>query len=133
MTTAFKIGSGAQDSPSDIKFIWASASATNNYMSCEFPAGTDYEVTAGKIFYITKILYYSTSGGGKGQIGYGDTGVANGAAAPTNAVACTLDFYAVVATINYELDVFIPILAGKFPYVQSTGDLFAVIIHGIEI
>lgn len=130
----FKIGGGGTDTPADVKCMAATPGSTQ-YMTFESPVGTDYQVPSGKIFYITKIIYSSSSSAALTafQIGYGDTGVPAQAGAPTNAVNVTSMFATVTNSQQYTLDVFIPIPAQKYPYILTQGNGGPCTIFGIEV
>ena len=131
-TIAFKIGSLVQDSVAGLKALAAFATATN-YMTLEIPVGTDYQVPVGKTFYITKVSYSVSTANEHVIIGYGDTGIPDQAAPPTNYVALTAYLQAPAAYTIYERDLFLAIPAQKYPCVKAgTAGLYA-LIHGIEV
>lgn len=131
MTVAFKIGSVAQDGKDDIKTMLFDCSV-NNHDTLEQPLGTDFVVTAGHTFVITKMHVYGTAGGTRIEIGYGDDGVDDGAE-PTNWVEMTGHFLLETANKQYDYDLFIPIPAGKYPAIGCiTGNIEGQ-ISGIEI
>ena len=127
---AFRVGAGGTDTPSDVKTGFAFPTGVDQYMTFEFPIGTDVQVTAGKTLYITHIRI-NQSVGANFDIGYGDTGVANGASAPTNYVEIVTSFEAV--TVQDDFDVIIPIPAGKYPCVRTTAGDAGVYFEGIEV
>ncbi len=131
--TAFRIGSLASDVIGDIKTAFANPTAVNNYMSLEFPLTVDYVVTAGKTFYICKIVWSGDALGDALLLGYGDDGVADGAAAPTNPVPVCTVLKNAVANVMRELSVWIPIPAGKYPYVKSPVGNADIQVFGIEV
>lgn len=131
---AFKLGALAQDSVANIKCIVASPSATSNYMTFETPVGTDYQVTAGKTFYVTKVIWQPGTAGDNFILGYGDDGVANGAAAPTNWIQMTGILKPQLQSANVgEYDIIVPILASKFPCAKSIAGSQSITIFGIEV
>ena len=97
----------------------------NSYDSFESPRGTDYQVPAGQTIYITNLLGFPHSPASTSEhfhIGYGDTAVNDSVAAPTNAI--------IVCDYSWEsadgppapVPMFCPIPAGKYPFVQPSGD-----------
>lgn len=132
-TKGYRIGSLAQDDETGIKFITANALAAGHYCTLEFPVGTDYQVPAGKTFYITKILYSAHVAGGGVLLGYGDDGVASGVAAPTNPVRLTALIMARLADEEYNSDLFIPVPAEKYPFIFTFGSDVWAKIQGIEV
>ena len=81
---AYKLGALAQDGLDGIITIACRPGASAHYMTFETTSGTDYQVSAGSAFYITKFDMTSTGAAPDVAIGYGDNGVADGASAPTN-------------------------------------------------
>ena len=108
------------------KSMFAYLTNVNRYMTFEQPAGADYVVTAGKTFKITRIIYFAV-GTAQISIGYGDNGVAEGAAAPTNPVyvlgngtAGFHDFISSAFRANPPvIDIYAEIPAGKYPFLRS--------------
>jgi len=133
MTTAFRLGSLAQDAVTGIKSLCALVTASSRYMSLESPVGTDYQVPAGKTFYITKMHYSGVDASIGFVIGYGDTGVADGAAAPTNPVQLTQMHRGASAFIEYSADVFLAIPAAKYPYIQWQSGYILLNVEGLEV
>ena len=132
---AFRLGSVGQDTINNVKTGHATSGTNNNYMTFEFPIGTDYQVTAGYTFLITKILFRHSGTGAAFYLGYGDTGVADGASAPTNFVQVTQLFAAANNLELFEYDIFVPIPAGKYPCIKcaaASGTVY-VQIYGIEV
>jgi len=136
---AYKLGSLGQDSVVGTKIMTAylAANGANQYMTFEYPVGTDYVVTAGYTFYITKI---DISGNAlppnacQALIGYGDDGVADGGDAPTNFVRLTGAYEKQAAISTLSIDVLIPIPAGKYPCINCIpASVTMVTAYGIEI
>ena len=134
---AYKLGALGQDSVAGIKSAVAFVNgATPHYMTFESPVGTDYQVTAGKTFYITKM---DMRGRGASDnlnlvIGYGDNGVASGTSAPTNWVELTGVYYvssSIFVTTEYDVIVVIP--AQKYPCAKNLVGTADVTIYGIEV
>ena len=120
---AFKLGSIGQNSIDNVKLMVSSATSENNYMTFESPVGTDYSVPAGYTLYMSKIVIRSAAGGGY-YLGYGDNGVANGVAAPTNWVQLTGSY----SVANYgEFDTFIAIPTGKYPCAKAAH------VYGVSV
>jgi len=132
-TTAFKIGSLAQDSPTGIKILVAHNVAGAHYMTFETPVGTDYQVPAGKTFYITKISYSVAAATASATIGSGTAAVGEGAVAPAGYVALTGLYYGYLAFTQYEGDAFIPIAQNLYPCLVSGGGAVDANIFGIEV
>lgn len=132
MTTAFRIGTLAQDAVTGIKFAFASPSTTN-YMTLELTGGVDYQVTAGKTFYITRIDFTSATANTYLHLGYADDGVPDQAGAPTNPITLTGNLRVDTAYKRATYDVFIPVPATKYIFVKSGVNDAAIIIQGIEL
>src|SRR3990167_4433219 len=117
---AYKLGALGQDSVSGIKNLAGTVSGSN-YMTLETPVGTDYQVPAGKTFYITKLDLTRLSGNGaQVKIGYGDSGVAHGTVSPTKYVALTSTYHiGGSATQTLAFEIIIPIPAQKYPCIYS--------------
>lgn len=133
---AFRLGSVGQDSLDNVKTIHAAVNVINNYMTFEFPIGTDYQVTAGYTCYLSKVLFRSSTTGDAFVLGYGDTAVALGAAAPTNFVQVTEVFASANDTELFNFDIIVPIPAGKYPCMKSfaaTPQMVRVQLYGVEI
>ena len=131
---AFRLGSVGQDSLTGVKYAVAYIAAGDNYKTLESPVGTDYQVTAGYTLYITKIVWGSSTAGSQiKQFGYGDDGIAEGAAAPTNAVVLIPFFLQGSTTALAELEGIWTIPSGKYPYFQANTALSGFIIFGVEI
>jgi len=133
---AYRLGSVGQDSLDGVRMAAASPTTTN-YMTFESPIGTDLQVTSGYTFYITRIDLKATSSTNPCSviIGYGDDGVANGAAAPTNWVAKTSQYVVVAGDSTQQFDVIIPIPSEKYPcaLAAGVGNGALVNIYGIEV
>lgn len=133
MERGFRVGSLAQDEVTGIKVLAITTTVANRFSTFECPLSTDYQVPAGKIFYITKITFSANVAGSDVRIGYGDDGVYDDAGGPTNAVGVTLGYFAIIAKEKYETEVFIPIPAQKYPYMYAIGGGMTVNIQGVEI
>ena len=145
MTTAehgfpryYKVGSAETRDPTELKSLVNSARGltADRYDTFEAPRGTDYVVPAGKTLYITKLQ-------GNGNIptaniivvwvGYGDDGVADSVTAPTNSK--TLSQIQAMQGNGYmmDLDVWLPIPAGKYPWVSFNQATWNFQAYGIEV
>ena len=129
---AFRVGAGGTDTPSDVKTGFVLVASASNYMTFESPIGTDVVVTAGKTLYITKLRAIQSIGDNWG-IGYGDDGVAAGAAAPTNFVSLVTNLEANV--VDHEFEMIIKIPTGKYPCIltQAGAADVKVYMEGIEV
>jgi len=118
--------------------------AAVRYMTFESPIGTDYSVTAGKTLTIVKILtgMTGTDSAVNLNLGYADTGVADGTVAPTTPVDLIGDSTRKKGLIggdvaNKFLDIpfYLTIPAGKFPFAacndQATTSR-SVLLIGVE-
>lgn len=132
MSRLYRIGSLAVDTETGVKCLSFKANS-GNYDTCEFPIGTNYQVPAGKTLYITKILYMNKSAGGNFSFGYGDDAVTDDVNPPTNFVTSTTVIYADVANKEFELSVFIPIPANKYPCIRASFGDSRIIIFGVEV
>jgi len=143
MSIAIKVGSLVQNGVTGLVSLSAYLTAAARYETFEsnrggtgLGGGTDYQVTAGKTLYITKIIYFSPVANCEGFIiGYGDDGVAEGAAAPTNPVGLTpmYGLSSIVARQLNEVNVFLIVPAQKFPYAYSIANVSSIIIEGYEV
>lgn len=95
--------------------------ATTNY----------YQVPTGYELVITAVQFVSITGTTYPIIGYGDTAVANGTAAPTNAVGLNPEkgFVSAVADTVFLWPTRLGVPAGKYPYVYMGGS-GAIILYG---
>lgn len=132
MKTGFRLGSLAQDAVTGIKIIFATP-ANAQFMTLETPVGIDYQVPAGKTFYITQA--YTEIGGANGSflVGYGDDGVPSQAGAPTNWKQMTTLLYIDKANVSYPFNLFVPIPAGKYPTLLASGGVGHINIVGVEL
>ena len=133
MTTAFKLGSIVQDAITGLKSVFVAIAADAHYMSFESPLGTDYAVTAGTTLYVGKLSGHMGTANCSIRIGYGDNGVADGAAAPTNPVYLTPSIIFASANTEYFFEVYFAVPAGKFPFAITEGGLFKGFIYGVEL
>ena len=134
---AYRLGSVAQDSLTGVEVL-ASAPDGGHYMTFETPVGTDYVVPASTTFYITKmdLKARTIAEGVSVEIGYGDDGVASGAAAPTNYVAMTGSYTTKDADSTLQFNILVPIPTGKYPCARSTAGASndaEVTVYGIEV
>ena len=116
-----RVGFGVTDTVANAIILSAAPTTTGNYMSFEYPSGTDYAVTAGKTLIICRLMLCGTVND-KFSLGYGDNGKADGADAPTNAVIIVPASWTLgtVNVMNY-IDCMIKIPAGKYPYIRHNG------------
>ena len=130
---AFGVGGGSTDTLADLRSCNGYGSAASKYMTLEYPIGTDFVVTGGKNFAITRIWLTPNAANAGFNIGYGDDGVAEGDVAPTNPVLLCQPYIGLVANVSVPIDVDIIIPAGKYPFIYTlTGAAWAT-VFGIEI
>lgn len=94
-----------------------------NYNSLK-RSGTNaaYQVTAGKTLYLFSFLWFSTAANSSiTEFGYGDTSVANSAAAPTNNVPLIPGIGAPTAYTYVQMPFFLAIPAAKFVYMKQSA------------
>ena len=116
MTDAFQIGSHASDEDNKIKTFEVNA-LVDDYDTFQNPEGTDYQITAGRHLWITKIMLSPGSAACSARFGYGDDVVTASAVPPTNEVQLSNDIWLEVAKHTYEFNVMFRIPAGKYPYI----------------
>lgn len=134
----YKIGSIETWDPTELKTLVTSQEdvTSGRYDTLESPRGTDYVVPAGKTLYIGKLqggTGQASGANGRIEIGYGDDGVADSVSAPTNALVVYQIRHRTSDGLRpWDEDVWIPIPAGKYPYVRlgGAGNLTVV---GIEV
>ncbi len=130
----FTLGGGVNDVITEGKSLVALATVASRYSTLETEVGTDYTVAAGKQFYVTKFRYQSTAASNAFHLGYGDDGVQNSAAAPTNFVQLTHDFLSLVSNVAILDNVFFIIPAGKLPAAFFTGTSTHILtLFGFEV
>jgi len=132
-TRFYKAGFAVTDTPGDIKTIMANPTAPGNYMTFETPIGTDYQVPAGKTFYMTGCMIRAAGTIAIFNLGYGDTGVANGGTPPTNNKNVHGEFGEATSGASKYFDIFAAIPAEKYPYALSQNTNVHVTIYGLEI
>lgn len=136
MVTGFTAGSYGSDLPDGIRSLLAETSAANLFTTLQSPEGTNYQVPAGKTFFITKIIWTGTAIGNAVVIGYGDSAVVNSATPPTNpqnVTGSTIGVFKIrVANEVLRENLMIAIPVGKFPFIKSIGGAVSVQIEGIE-
>ena len=113
--------------------LYAYVTGAGRYMTFESPDGTDYQVPANKTFKITRMIYFSTGNDiTMSSIGYGDDGVAEGAAAPTTPKYVLgngdAGFYGSLfgGTANLHVpppvvDVYAEVPTGKYPFLKCVA------------
>lgn len=134
----YKVGGVETRDPTLLKCLNNSQKECNGsrYDTPEDPPGTDYVVPAGKTFYITKLQGVPLQTAGSAvlvEVGYGDDGVANSAATPTSPKGVWTIVANQVNGLLLDLDVWIPIPAGKYPYIFCQGTTWNVTVMGIEV
>ena len=123
---SFAVGGSTTRDPSDGVALVNSASpvTAGNYDTYESPRGTDYQVPTGQTLYITQLTgspQVATSTSETLTVGYGDTAVGDSTAAPDSAVVVFVTSWESVDGAPARLDVFVPVPAGKYPFVLPSG------------
>tara|TARA_Y100000310_G_scaffold316249_1_gene367720 strand:- start:637 stop:1092 length:456 start_codon:yes stop_codon:yes gene_type:complete len=98
------------------------------YDTLENPRGTDYQVPAGETLYIDRFLGLPQVAAGSNvyvEIGYGEDGVGDSAAAPTNAVAVSAFTWVSANGAPEVLEVYAPIPSAMYPYVYVSQAMAA--------
>lgn len=123
--------------------LTAQITTTNQMMTLESPLGTDYSVPASKVAYLLRMIMMTTVAGIGLQVGYGDTGVANGVADPTALVviiggsATTVESALIsdVANKPQAFNIYASIPAGKFPLIRTAGTSASKLcqVFGVEV
>ena len=131
MKRLYKIGLIAQDTNAGIKTC-AGYAQSGNYTTLQMPIGTFYQVALDKIYSIGEIHYNGDTVGSDVQIGYGDTSVNNSAVPPTNNVNLTDLLPIEVANRAFIDEIYLEILAGKYPYIRAIGGEIYCHVMGIE-
>jgi len=134
----FRIGIGATDTIGDIVSAYSYIASNGQYETLESPVGTDYQVTAGKTLYITRLVYFVSSSDAITiqEFGYADDAVAEGAAAPSTNKVALIDGGirgGGNATGPTTLDVFFEVPAGKYLYWRSNDNGVAIMMNGLEL
>src|SRR3990167_7520701 len=119
-TRSYKVGFIVTDTPGDLKTATSIPSTAAFYMTFEYPSGTDYQVTSGKTFHCGRLIGSCQNANGNIQIGYGDNGVADGAAAPTTPVIIFLKLeFSATAFTPFTQDLYFSVPATKYPYCKA--------------
>lgn len=116
----FRLGDVLTDTVADLQTGLALITATGRYMTFETPQGTDYTVAGSVTLYIGKIQVRGTAAATAFEIGYGDDGVADGVAAPTNPVIISKIFYVLTTNVEQEFNVVLEVPTGKLPFAHTT-------------
>lgn len=90
------------------------------YDTLQAPAGTDYQVPAGQTLITSSIDVGAGAAGVIVEAGYGDDAVNNSAAAPTTSVSLYEQTLGIAGGLA-ELNTYLEIPAGKFPWLRVTG------------
>lgn len=134
----YTVGSAETRDPTQLKALINTQTSLdlNRYDSFDSPRGTSYQVPTGKTFYITKLQgsIMQAAGADVGiEVGYGDTHVEDSVAAPTNSTPVYLIKFYTINGVQVDLDVWIPIPAGKFPYIYLMNNVGNFEAMGIEV
>lgn len=132
MKTGFRIGSLAQDAITGIRTIFCTP-ANTHYMTLESPVGIDYQVPAGKTFYMAGALFRTDTAGSGFVVGYGDVGVPSQVGAPANWKQMSTAIYTSPANISVPVNFFIAIPTGKYPCIKASGGFCHMHIFGVEL
>jgi len=128
----YKLGSLAQDTRTGLKTIFK-AVLKDDFDTLQFPLGTNYQVPAGKTFYISAIIFVGDTDKTIMRVLYGDDVVTASATPPTNAVYVTPFYKAPVMDIDHHHETLIEIPSLKYPAVEFQTGNGTVEIQGLEI
>ena len=128
----YKLGSLAQDTRTGLKIIFKSGTK-DLFDTLEQPLGTDYQVPADKVFYITCVIYHADTAKTIIRVGYGDDAVAASAVPPTNPVYVSPFYNAAVVDVHCCMNTFLEIPAGKYPFIECQVGAGVAEIQGLEI
>lgn len=131
MSVTIKIGCIAKDTWENLKLISAYAYA-GNYTSLQLPAGTPYQVPAGKVLKCGLVKIFNDPGGAKISFGYGDSFVDNSSAPPTNFVQLIYGLGMEVAYKIYNESIYFVIPAQKYPCIRSLSGTSTGYLFGFE-
>ena len=126
LAPTYVIGSTTtRDAGSGVALVASVSPVTaDRWDSLESPRGTDYQVPAGQTLYITEIVgspQVAASTSVTLTVGYGDTAVGNATSAPDAAVVVFVTTWEAADGAPLPIEVYIPIPAGKYPYVLPSG------------
>lgn len=120
--TLYRVGSRmATDTPGNIQHmvITSGVTATRYNVIYNNDASTAHQVASGKTLYVGYISFNGSASPSSIELYYGDTSVADSAAAPTNA-RFFRRFYSATSGINAEFEnLFFPIPALKYPTINA--------------
>jgi len=128
----YKLGSLAQDTRTGLKVIFVSGTK-DLFDTLEQPLGTDYQVPAAKVFYITAVVYHADTAKTIIRIGYGDDTVSSSAVPPTNPVYVSPFYNAAVVDVHNHHETFYEIPAEKYPFIECQTGAGVAEVQGIEI
>jgi len=132
-TKTYKLGSLCQDSETGIKALYAGNTAGAKYSTLGTGAGGSYQVPVGKKLYLSLAGFFCAAANGTVIFGYGDTVVADSVVAPVNAVEVSNRLSSPTAFIWNELNVFLEIPAGKYPFFFSDSGGSSSMVYGLEV
>ena len=138
-TRAYRAGCFSTDTPSDIIALSGAGAGAGHYSTLNRALGSgalaSYQVTAGKTFYVTKIIFTPTTSTADVNLGYGDNAVTDSASAPTNGLTQIPNGVIAGTTANQkvEYDIHVPLApSGKYPYYKNDGATGAMLVFGYE-
>ena len=128
---AYKSGYGSTDQKGDIRSCAQKVSA-GKYQTLDRLLGASLQVTAGKQYTITEVIFSGSAAGTYFQIGYGDDEIDDSAVPPTNGLFFNERMHAKNADETYTVKVCYKVPALKYPFIfAGTGSAYIVAL-GIE-
>jgi hypothetical protein len=132
MSTLYKVGFVATDTPGNLKTLTGTTTGAGNYVVMK-NGGSNFQVNASKTLYIGRISVVSTSGTCTHGIYYGTSAINDAAGPPAgNTVVGDAAWLQGGANITVQFDVLLVIPSSQYPHfrsseaVVSTGMAYAV-------
>lgn len=132
MKRLYKLGLLAQDTSSGLKSLSTIADEPK-YSTLQLPYLTDYQVPAGKQFFITQLQLVSGIAGGLIVMCYADTGVQQSVSPGENNVVIWRSIVLQEANKIYPVELFFPVPSGKYIAIRATGGRGYAFVSGVEI